>query len=110
MKEFLFEYRYLLIALIGIIIYSISEWNNVKSIVYNVMLRAKDLAKDEILKGGKAQEDWVVNKLMLILPTRIKLFISEDLIRLIVKNLYATGIDLLDDGKLNNSIEKNKKE
>lgn len=105
MKELIFENRYLIIAVIGVVIYSIAEWNNVKSVVYNVMLRAKDMAKDQILKGGKEQEDWVVNKLISILPLRIKLILNEELIRLIVKNLYNTGLDLLDDGELNNSVE-----
>lgn len=103
MKELIFENRYLLIAVAGVIIYAVAEWNNVKVIVYNTMLRAKDMAKDEILKGGKEQENWVVNKLMQVLPFRIKLFLSEDLVRLLVKNLYNIGLDLLDDGKINNS-------
>lgn len=106
MKEFIFENRYLLIAIIGVVTYAIAEWNNVKSIVYNTMLRAKDLAKDKVLNGGKEQKEWVVDKLMLILPARVKLFVSKDLVSLLVENLYNTGMDLLDDGKLNNSIEK----
>lgn len=105
MKELIYENRYLIIALIGVAIYAVAEWNNLKGIIYNTMLRAKDLAKDKILNGGKEQEDWVVEKLMYVLPARIKLFISEDLVRLLVKNLYNTGLDLLDDGKLNSSIE-----
>lgn len=69
------------------------------------MLRAKDMAKDQILNGGKAQEDWVVAKLQLILPRRLSLFLGEETLRNLVKFLYRKGLDYLDDGKFNDSVK-----
>lgn len=105
MKELLWENRFLIACVIGGMIYSVAEWNNVKATIYNVMLRAKDLAKDMVLVGGKAQEDWVCKKVMEILPLRIKMILNEEIIRLIVKNLYSAGLDYLDDGNINNSVK-----
>ena len=100
------EIKYLILGVIIIGIYAIAEWNNTKQIVYNLMLRAKDLAKDQILNCGQAQEDWVVEKLKLILPRRLMLFIDDATLRKLVKFLYNKGLDYLDDGKFNNSIQK----
>lgn len=105
MKEFIFENRYILIAIIGTVIYAIAEWNNVKAQAYSTMLKAKDLAKDQVLNNGAEQKKWAVDKLEYILPARVKLFVSRDLLELIVENLYNATMDLLDDGKLNNSTK-----
>lgn len=99
------EIQYLIAGVIIIVVVALLEWNNTKVVVYNVMLRAKDLAKDKILTCGKEQEDWVVEKLKLVLPRRILLFIGDDMLRSIVRFLYKKGLDYLDDGKFNNSIK-----
>lgn len=97
------DIRYLVAGILILIVVGLAEWNNTKQIAYNVMLRAKDLAKDKILNGGKEQEDWVVEKLKLLLPRRLTLFIGDDLIRSLVRFLYNKGLDYLDDGHFNNS-------
>lgn len=101
----MWDYRYLIVAIVFLILVALCEWNRTKQTAYNVMLRAKDMAKDEILKGGKEQEDWVVGKLMQILPAPITIFLGEKFIRQLVKFLYEKGLDYLDDGKFNNSVE-----
>lgn len=100
------DIRYLIAGAIIFIVITIAEWNNTKQLAYNVMLRAKDMAKDKILNGGKEQEDWVVEKLKILLPRRLTLFIGDDLIRALVRMLYNKGLDYLDDGKFNNSYKK----
>lgn len=99
------EFQYLVAGVIVVVAIGLLEWNNTKTIVYNIMLRAKDLAKDGILSCGQEQEDWVVNKLKTVLPKRLLLFLGEDMLRAIVKFLYNKGLDYLDDGKFNNSVK-----
>lgn len=106
MKDLIWDYRYVIILVIGLIIYSIFEWGSVKGKILNAMVAAKDLAKDKILNGGIAQENWVVNRVYQLLPVRIKLFISEELLRKIIKYLYQKSMDLLDDGQVNNSFKE----
>lgn len=114
MKELIWEYRYVILLAIGAILYTVLEWGNVKGKILNAIVAAKDLAKDKVLHGGKAQEDWVVSRVYLLLPTRVKLFLSEELLRKIIRYLYQKSMDLLDDGKVNNSFtegqEKEEKE
>lgn len=104
MKELVWEYRYVIILVIGAALYTILEWGSVKGKILNAIVAAKDLAKDKILHGGKAQEDWVVSRVYLVLPNRIKLFLSEELLRKIIRYLYQKSMDLLDDGKVNDSF------
>lgn len=99
------DWYYLLIFIVITVIVAIIEWNHTKAVVYQVMLKAKDLAKDKILSCGKAQEDWVISKLYLVLPKPVLLFLSEDTLRRLVRFLYSKGLDYLDDGKFNNSVK-----
>lgn len=99
------DVQYLVAGVIIVILVGLMEWGKTKTTIYNVMLRAKGLAKDKILSCGKEQEDWVVSKLQTVLPKRVLLFLGEDMIRSIVKLLYNKGLDYLDDGKFNNSIK-----
>lgn len=109
-KEFIWEWRYVIILLVGCGIYSFFEWNNVKNIIYKAMLAAKQLAKDKIISGGQAQENWVVNRVYSIFPARVKMFISEETLRKIIRYLYIKSMDYLDDGKINNSYSNDKDE
>lgn len=110
MKDLVWEWRYIILAIIGAGIYSILEWNIVKEKILNAIVAAKDLAKDKVLHGGKAQEDWVVSRVILILPLRVKLILSEELLRKIIRYLYQKSMDLIDDGKVNNSYSSEEDE
>ncbi|AWK52198.1 hypothetical protein DIC82_14845 [Clostridium beijerinckii] len=111
MKELIWEYRYVILLVVASGVYTILEWSSVKGKILNAIVAAKDLAKDKVLHGGKAQEDWVVSRVYMILPIRIKLLLSEELLRKIIKYLYQKSMDLIDDGKVNNSyIEEDEKE
>lgn len=99
------DVQYLVAGVIIVVIVGLLEWNNTKVVAYNLMLRAKDLAKDKILSGGKEQEDWVVAKLKEVLPKRLTLFLGDEVLRTLVKFLYNKGLDYLDDGKFNNSVK-----
>ena len=99
------EWRFVITLGVMAIIYIISEWNVVKVNAYKAMLQAKDLAKNQILNSGEAQENWAVNHIMKLMPMRLKLLLGEQTVRAIVKLLYKDALDYLDDGKLNNSVK-----
>jgi hypothetical protein len=100
----LWEYRFIVMSLLSLVLYAVMDWKTFKSDAYNYMLRAKTLAKDGILKSGKEQEDWVVNMILEKAPKSWVSFLSTEQKRMIIKKLYDSGLDLLDDGKLNGSI------
>ena len=110
MKVLIWEYRYVILLVVGAAIYTILEWSNVKGKILNAIVAAKDLAKDKVLHGGQAQEDWVVSRVYVIIPARVKLFLSEELLRKIIRYLYQKSMDLLDDGKVNNSYTETQDE
>ena len=105
MFNLLFEYRFIIIIVLAVILYAILEWNRFKARAYALMLQAKSLAKDAILKSGKQQEEWVIKKAYRYLPRKITLFINEQRMRKIVHYLYVKAKDFVDDGEFNNSIE-----
>lgn len=102
--NFIWEYRFIIMTAFAVIFYAIADWKDFKANAYNYMLRAKSMAKDGILKSGKAQEDWVVNMMFEKAPKSWVRFLTEEQKRKIIKKLYSAGLDLIDDGKLNNSI------
>lgn len=101
MKEFLWDYRYIIVIIIAALIYCLFNWQKVKTLALQGMLKAKSLAKDAVLHSGQEQEDWVVSKIYPMLPNVARLFISEGFFRILVQKLYKTAKDLIDDGKLN---------
>jgi uncharacterized protein (UPF0333 family) len=105
MLDKLFEYRFIIIVVLAVILYAALEWEIFKTKSYALMLKAKSMAKDNILKSGKKQEDWVVKKAYKYLPKKITIFINEQRMRKIVHYLYVKAKDLADDGEINNSIE-----
>ncbi len=100
----LYEWRFVLIIIGAIALYAIFEWQRFKQETFKVMLAAKKMAKDAVLKSGKEQEEWVVKKLYKLLPKSWLVFISEEKLRNIIHYLYNKAKDLADDGQLNNSI------
>ena len=106
MKEFLWDWRFVIIFILGIVLWVVFNWQKAKIIAYNGMLRAKSLAKDKILNSGKEQEDWVVEKVYPCLPAPVRLFVSKEAFRKMVQWLYRIGKDWIDDGQINGSIQK----
>ena len=100
----MWEYRYIIALVIGFIFYAIFEWQRTQKILYALIAQAKRYAKDMILKSGKEQEDWVVEKAYICLPLMIRGFISEDMLRKIIRYLYDKLKDFIDDGEFNGSV------
>ena len=103
--NYVWDYRFIILVVVAVIMYAIFRWSDFKSKAYAIMLQAKTMAKDEILKTGKDQADWAADKLYSVIPARYKMFISQDKVRSLVEYLYLKGKDFLDDGKLNNSVK-----
>lgn len=99
------EWRFVIAMVLLVALYALLEWNNFKAKSYALMLQAKRLAKNAVLKSGDQQADWVVKRAYQFLPKYITIFISEELMKKIVFDLYHQSKDYLDDGKMNNSIK-----
>lgn len=106
LKTFLINYRFILILILALVLYAAFEWRGLKAKLYSLMLLAKSLAKDAVLKSGDEQVRWVVDKAYVLLPKRITIFISETMMEKIVFYLYHKAKDYLDDGEINGSINK----
>jgi hypothetical protein len=103
--DFAIENQYIILGTLSLILYVIFETQKAKEKLVELMLLAKDKAKDGILKSGKEQEDYVVAIAYKILPQRITMFLSNDLMHKIVHHIYVAIKDKVDDGKWNGSIE-----
>lgn len=104
-KSLAWEFRYVILVIIVLLIYFIVEWQRSKVLLFSLMLRAKSLAKDAILRSGTEQENWVVEKAYLFLPKRLTLFISKEKMHEMVHYLYVKAKDYIDDGVMNNSCK-----
>lgn len=104
MMNVLWEYRFIIVILVAIALYALLEWNSFKSQLYALMLQAKRMAKDSVLKSGDEQIEWIIKKTYQFLPGRITIFISEETMRKLIRYLYSKLKDYIDDGKLNKSI------
>lgn len=102
--ELAFEFRFIIASVIAVIIFALFETEKFKVKATSLMLTAKSLAKDAVLTSGEEQEDWVVTKLYIILPKAVTVFIPEHVMRTVVRKLYNTAKDYMDDGVINNSI------
>ena len=106
MKDLLWEFRFIIILVLGALIYAVLEWGKVKVTLLGLMLKAKSLAKDAILKSGKEQEEWVIRNAYHYLPSSFKLFISKAMMQKLVHYIYHMAKDKLDDGCINDSVKE----
>lgn len=104
--DILWNWRFIILIIVAAVIFALFEWEKFKGFVLSVMLMAKKLAKEAVLNTGQEQEDWVVLKIYPCLPAAIKVFLSEDAFRKIIRWLYGKAKDYLDDGELNGSNDK----
>jgi len=93
------------VLVLAVVLFALMEWQKFKAIVHGIMLQAKSMAKDLVLKSGQEQEDWVVVQAYKYLPKWATIFISNAVMHKIVHYLYHKAKDYLDDRKINNSIE-----
>lgn len=101
----IWEWRFIIILLVAAVLYCCFEWEKAKRIIYAGIAQAKRYAKDQILKNGAQQEEYVFKLMLQRLPLALRLFLGETLIRKIVKWLYSKLADYIDDGILNESFK-----
>ena len=102
---FLWEWRWVILVFFALIVFCVFEWGKVKELILEGALMAKKLAKDAVLNSGKEQEDWVVQRIWPCLPLPVKIVLSEEMFRKLIRWLYGKAKDYLDDGELNNSAQ-----
>ena len=102
--SFLWENRFIILIVAFVILFFVLlGWQKTKLLLYQLMLQAKSMAKDAILKSGQEQEDWVVRKAWQLLPSSFKVFLNENTLKRIVRWLYHKAKDYADDGQFNAS-------
>lgn len=101
----LWEWRFVIMLFISTALYCFFEWEKARANIYAGIAQAKRYAKDQILKNGAQQEEYVVKLMLEKLPLVWRIFLSEDNIRKIVKWLYSKLGDYMDDGILNESYK-----
>lgn len=104
MLKIIWEYRFIILVVLAVILYAALGWQKFKTTCYSLMLQAKSMAKDAILRSGAQQEEWVIKKAYKFLPRKITIFLNEDRMRKLVHYLYIKSKDYIDDGKINNSV------
>ena len=93
-------------CILAVVLYALLEWKSFKAMLFEAMLTAKRMAKNKVLNSGLQQENWVVDRLWeVVLPARIKIFLSKEVVRKAVHWLYTKAKDKLDDGYWNGSIK-----
>lgn len=99
MKEFIWEYRNVIVYFLGLVIYIVLEYDRNK--IKDFMLQAKHQAKDKILETGEQQKHFVLTKARIFVPGFA--FLPAQAQEYIVEVIYKKAMDKLDDGKLNGS-------
>lgn len=101
----IWEWRFIIALVIGAIFFCLFEWQKAKVMIYAGIAQAKRYAKDQVLRNGKQQEEYVVKLALQYLPLALRLFLGEKGIRILVKYLYQKLGDYIDDGVLNNTYK-----
>jgi hypothetical protein len=104
--EAIWEYRALIILAFWLITYVITSWEKFKSDIKSAMLAAKQMSKEQLLKTGIEQRLWVLEFIYKELPKTWTAILGEERTKALVQKLYDSALDLIDDGKLNDSLNK----
>ena len=74
--------------------------NEIRADIYQKFLEAEH---NEVLTTGKQKMKWVLSQARMLLPSWLKLFITDEFLEKVVEGWFRAVKDLLDDGKLNRS-------
>lgn len=99
------EWRFIILLAVAGILFCLFEWERAKTFIYKGIAQAKRYAKDQVLKNGKQQEEYVVKLALQYLPLSLRIFLSEPVIRTLVKYLYKKLGDYVDDGIINETYK-----
>ena len=101
----LWEWRFIILLVVSGILFCLFEWERAKTFIYAGIAQAKRYAKDQVLKNGKQQEEYVVKLALQYLPLSLRIFLSEKGIRILVRYLYSKLGDYIDDGIINETYK-----
>jgi hypothetical protein len=102
MLNFLWDIRYILVIIVFLILFALLDWNGFKNKISQLMLAAKQMSKDGVLKNGEEQAAWVATQVYMLLPARYRLLNKAVVVKIIVW-LYKQAMDYMDNGKLDGS-------
>jgi hypothetical protein len=112
MKEFLFNYGWILVIILGFILYLIVKakkegkaeaLKTARETAYKLMLAAeKKFGQD----AGEEKFKFVVERFYPMLPKSAQFFFTQSDIEGYLQDLYNEFMDFLDDGKLDYSYNK----
>lgn len=100
--QFLWEFSGVIFVIAAAIIFGIFQWQKAKITTYALMLEAKSLAKEMVLKSAKEEEDWVVDKAYEFLPQIVSIQMSEEAMRSMISRLYSKAKRYSETGNIKN--------
>lgn len=77
--------------------------DEIREDVYQLFLKAEHKYSEH--GTGRQKLEWVVSQAWMLLPNWMQFFITKELLTMIVDGWFGAVKDLLDDGKLNSSME-----
>ncbi|MBR3762179.1 MAG: hypothetical protein IKK59_05495 [Lachnospiraceae bacterium] len=77
---------------------------NIRADVYKLFLKAEHTYTETAT--GKQKMEYVIQRARSMLPNWAQFFITEELLRKVVQLWFEAVKDLLDDGKVNKSVEE----
>jgi len=101
--QLLFDLRYFLMLAVALVVYVLFEKQAATTKLYALMLTARRMAQAAVLETGEAQEAWVLQKALIILPKQFLLFVPEAQLKVFIKFLFDKAKDYADDGNFNDT-------
>lgn len=115
------EYGWIILVVVGFAIYEIVKYNKIKNTKgvaeakeeilkdlreksYALMLLAEKVWGQD--KDGQFKFDWVIQNIYKLLPETLTGILDETTLRDKVQEFYDQAKDMLDNGKLDNSVNK----
>ena len=78
--------------------------DGIRNDVYQLILKAEHIYNES--GQGKQKFEWVIQQARGLLPSWLRIFVTEDMLKRIVQSWFTGIKDLLDDGKVNGSQDQ----
>ena len=92
----------IIVAIIFLVYLLLKVNEKIRTKAYEFFLKAEH----EFINGeGEIKMDYVVSNVYVYLPTFVRIFMTEENLKVLLQKMFDEVKDLLDDGKFNNSTE-----
>lgn len=81
--------------------------DDIRADVYKLFLKAEHTYLET--GAGKQKMEYVVSQARRLLPSWVQMFITDEMLEIVIQKWFDAVKDLLDDGKLNGSAEEDVK-